>query len=374
MLPTADVMQSRPPILNAACVTALCVTLFLTGASATRAHADEAASVAVELAKVQREAIAQQVQAYGVVAAATANATTVSLPYVARIRSMLVQPGQRVARGAPLFVVQADPAAIVALSQAQGAAALARGELARTTALYRDGLATQSQLAAAQKALDDAQQALAAQQALGVSAGASTIAAPLDGVVAQVSATSGDQLQAGASIVQLVAANAGTGHVPNVPNVTLGVEPGDALSIHNGDRVELHPLAAGLDGAAARGSVVLVGASVDAQSQLVDIGASVPLADARFMPGTRVRADIATRAGNWWVVPRTAVLRDAQGAYVFQVTPAGKAQRIAVTIRVENDRAYGVDGSLDAARPLVVSGNYELTDGMPVRPAGGVAR
>jgi hypothetical protein len=45
-----------------------------------------------------------------------------------------------------------------------------------------------------------------------------------------------------------------------------------------------------------------------------------------------------------------------------------------VTIRVENDRAYGVDGSLDAARPLVVSGNYELTDGMPVRPAGGVAR
>ncbi|GAB2885520.1 hypothetical protein GCM10027093_20720 [Paraburkholderia jirisanensis] len=350
---------------------ALCGTLILIGAGVSGAHAEEPASVAVELTKVRREAIAQQVQAYGVVAAATANATTVSLPYVARIRSMLVQPGQRVARGAPLFVVQAEPAAVVALSQAQGAAALARGELARTTALYRDGLATQSQLAAAQKALDDAQQVLAAQKALGISAGAATISAPLEGVVAQVSATPGDQLQAGAPVVQLIAANAGAGHTPNV---TLGVEPGDALSIHDGDRVELHPLATALDGSAARGRVVLVGASVDAQSQLVDVGASVPLVDPRFMPGTRVRADIATRSGDWWVVPRTAVLRDAQGAYVFQVTPSGTAQRIAVTIHVENDHAYGVDGSLDATRPLVVSGNYELADGMRVRATGGVAR
>jgi membrane fusion protein (multidrug efflux system) len=364
-------MQSRPRILNAARAAALCATLFVIDASAARAHADEPAIAAVVLANVQREPVAQQVQAYGVVAAASTSAMTVSLPYVARIRTMLVQPGQRVARGAPLFVVEADPAAVVALTQAQGSATLAHGELTRTESLYRDGLATQSQLAAAQKALDDAQQALAAQRALGVSRGASTIAAPVAGVVAQVSAAPGDQLQAGAPIVQLIELTTGAGRAANV---TLGVEPADALSIHDGDRVLLHPLAAGLDGVAASGRIVLVGASVDAQSQLVDVGASVPLAGTPFMPGTRVRADIAARGGDWWVVPRAAVLRDAQGAYVFQVTPDGKAHRIAVTIHVENERGYGVDGALDTARPLVVTGNYELTDGMPVRAARGAVQ
>jgi membrane fusion protein, multidrug efflux system len=373
-------MQIRPATLSAACAPALYAVLFLAAIATQYAHADEPTTVSVVLARVTRAPIAQQVQAYGVVEAAAANADTVSVPYIARIRSLRVQPGQRVARGAPLAVVQADPSAVVALTQAQGAETLARGELARTESLYRDGLATQSQLASAQKALSDAQQALAAQRALGVSAGAVTIAAPVAGVVAQISAAAGDQLQAGAPILQLIAADANANANANtnanvragagpVANVTVGVEPADAMSIHDGDRVVLHPLATGLDTAAANGSVVMVGASVDAQSQLVNVGASVPLAGTPFIPGTRVRADIAAKSGDWWVVPRAAVLRDDHGAYVFQVAPGDKARRVAVTIHVESDRSYGVDGALDAARPLVVTGNYELTDGMAVRAA-----
>jgi RND family efflux transporter MFP subunit len=369
-------MQNGLRILSAACVPTLCAWLFLNAVAAQHAYADEpaAAAVSVVLAHVKREPIAQPVQAYGVVAAAAASADTVSLPYIARIRSLLVQPGQRVARGAPLGVVQADPSAVVALTQAQGGETLARGELARTEALYRDGLATQSQLASAQKSLSDAQQALAAQRALGVSAGATTIVAPVAGVVAQLSAAPGDQLQAGAPILQLIATNANAGAgAAHVANVTLGVEPADAMSIHDGDPIVLHALATGFDKATANGSIVMVGASIDAQSQLVNVGASVPLAGTSFIPGTRVRADIATKRGDWWVVPRSAVLRDDQGAYVFQVAPGDKAHRVPVAIRVENDRSYGVDGALDAARPLVVTGNYELTDGMAVRAAKATA-
>jgi membrane fusion protein, multidrug efflux system len=371
-------MQNRLRTLSAACVPALCVWFFLNAATVRFARADEHAVVSVVLAHVTREPIAQQVQAYGVVGAAATNADTVSLPYIARIRSLRVQPGQRVARGAPLAVVQADPSAVVALTQAQGAQTLASGELARTESLYRDGLATQSQLASAQKALSDAQQALAAQRALGVSAGAITIAASVAGVVAQLSVAPGDQLQAGAPILQLIATNANAGASANanashVANVTLGVEPADAMSIHDGDRIALHALATGLDKATAKGSIVMVGASVDTQSQLVNVGAIVPLAGTSFIPGTHVRADIETKRGDWWVVPRSAVLRDDHGAYVFQVAPDDKAHRVAVSIRVENDRSYGVDGALDAARPLVVTGNHELTEGMAVRAAKGTA-
>ncbi|MFC4707722.1 efflux RND transporter periplasmic adaptor subunit [Paraburkholderia caffeinitolerans] len=328
--------------------------------------AESAPSVAVQVVPVSRKPVSQQVVAYGVVGASGASTVTVSLPYIARVTRVFVQPGQTVARGAPLFVVQADPGTVVAFTQAQSAATLARGELARTQALYRDGLATQSQLASAQKALDDAQQALAAQSAAGVAAGAKTLAAPVAGVVSQLSAAPGDQIQAGAALAQLAGANAASAHAANV---SLGVEPADAATIRAGDRVVLHPLSAPQQSMQAQGQVAMVGAAVDAQSQLVNVGASVPLAGTAFLPGTRVRAEIDTQTGTWWEVPRAAVLQDAKGQYVYQVMPGNKAHRVAVTVKVEHGGSYGVDGALDAARGLVVSGNYELEEGMAVRSA-----
>lgn len=335
---------------------------------ASPARADEAVSAAVDTVRVQRAPISQQVRAYGVVATSSASVTSVNLPYTARIRKVLVLPGQTVARGAPLVVVQADPAAALAASQAASALTLARGELARTRALLADGLATQSQLATAQKALDDAQQAQAAQRQMGVRSGDVTVTAPFAGVVSQLSAVPGDQVQAGATIAQLAATNGASGRQANV---TLGVDPAAAASIRAGDTVVLHGLSTALAHAAPAGQVVVAGASIDPQSQLVNVGANVPLGGTAFIPGTRVSADIATQTGTWWVVPRSAVLQDAKGAYVFQVTPKHVAHRVDVAVRVESGDRYGVDGPLNASEPLVVTGNYELQDGMAVRSAGG---
>lgn len=344
---------------------------------ARSAHADDggaaepAPSVAVQVVAVTRKPVSQQTVAYGVVGTAGANSVTVSLPYVARVTRVLVQPGQTVARGTPLVVVQADPNAVIAFSQAQSAATLARGELARTEALYRDGLATQSQLAAAQKALDDAQQALAAQKVSGIAAGSKTVVAPAAGVVSQLGAAPGDQVQAGTALLQLLGLNATDARVANV---SLGVESADAATIHAGDRVVLHPLSAAQQSVQAQGRVAMVGGAVDAQTQLVNVGANVPLAGAAFLPGTRVRADIDTQTGIWWEVPRAAVLQDARGQYLYQVKPGNKAHRVNVTIKVEHGDTYGVDGALDGTRGVVVSGNYELEDGMAVRVAQGGAR
>lgn len=345
----------------------------LPAGAASASTGDDAADqsvVSVQTVRVQRAVIAQPVRAYGIVAASASNLTTVNLPYLARIVQMRVQAGQSVTRGTPLFVVQADPAAVLAATQAKSAVTLAQGELARTQSLYDKGLATQSQLATARKAADDAQQALAAQNQTGVASGNKVIAAPIDGVVLQVSAAQGDQVQPGAAILQLAG---GSGRDARA-NVTLGVEPSDVSAIHAGDTVTLHGLSTSLAKAAVDGHVVLVGASVDQQSQLVNIGANVPLGQSAFIPGTRVGADIATRSGTHWVVPRAAVLKDDKGAYVFQITPQNKAHRVAVVTQVENGDRYGVDGPIDGAQGLVVSGNYELKDGMTVRAAGGAPR
>jgi RND family efflux transporter MFP subunit len=350
--------------------TVLCAGIHASHAAAPAADAAEQPVVAVQTVHVQRAEIAQPVRAYGIVAASASNLTTVNLPYTARIAQMRVQPGQTVTRGAPLFVVQADPAAVLAATQAKSAVTLAQGELARTQSLYDKGLATQSQLAGARKAADDAQQALAAQNQTGVASGNKIITAPNDGVVLQVTAAQGDQVQPGAAILQLAG---GSGKDARA-NVMLGVEPADAAAIHAGDTVTLHGLSTSLAKISANGHVALVGASVDQQSQLVDVGANVPLEQTAFIPGTRVSADIATHNGTHWIVPRAAVLKDDKGAYVFQITPQNKARRVAVTTQVENGERYGVDGPLDAAQGLVVSGNYELKDGMAVQTSGGAPR
>ena len=365
----------RPRIASYAIALA-CAALMSAGAHAAGAAnasaGDDAADqpvVSVQTVRVQRAIIAQPVRAYGIVAASASNLTTVNLPYLARIVQMRVQAGQSVTRGTPLFVVQADPAAVLAANQAKSALTLAQGELARTQSLYDKGLATQSQLATARKAAEDAQQALAAQNQTGVASSSKVIAAPIDGVVLQISAAQGDQVQPGAAILQLTSGN-GNGKDARA-NVMLGVEPSDVPAIHTGDTVTLHGLSTTLAKAAVDGRVVLVGASVDQQSQLVNVGANVPLGQSAFIPGTRVSADIATHSGTHWVVPRAAVLKDDQGAYVFQITPQNKARRVAVVTQIENGDRYGVDGPIDGAQGLVVSGNYELKDGMAVRVSGG---
>ncbi|CAE6751360.1 efflux RND transporter periplasmic adaptor subunit [Paraburkholderia aspalathi] len=370
-------LAARRPRIAAYAISLACAALMSIGVHAADAASasagDDAADqavVSVQTVRVQRAVIAQPVRAYGIVAASASNLTTVNLPYLARIVQMRVQAGQSVTRGTPLFVVQADPAAVLAATQAKSAVTLAQGELARTQSLYDKGLATQSQLATARKAAEDAQQALAAQSQTGVASGNKIVTAPIDGVVLQITAAQGDQVQPGAAILQLAGGNGKDARA----NVMLGVEPSDIPAIHAGDTVTLHGLSTSLAKAAADGHVVLVGASIDQQSQLVNVGANVPLGQSAFIPGTRVSADIATRSGTHWVVPRAAVLKDDKGAYVFQITPQNKARRVAVVTQVENGDRYGVDGPIDAAEGLVVSGNYELKDGMAVRAGGGAPR
>jgi RND family efflux transporter MFP subunit len=365
----------RPwPLVAAVAAPLVCAALLY--ACVRPVHADDKpasearASVAVQTVRVQRAAIAQPVRGFGIVAAAASNLTTINLPYVARIVQLRVQTGETVRRGTPLVVVQADPAAVLAASEARSALTLAQGELARTRSLVDKGLATQSQLASASKAVDDAREALAAQNRTGVASGNKVVSAPFDGVVLQLSAAQGDQLQAGAAILQLASGASRDARA----NVTLGVEPADAVAIHPGDTVTLQGLSAPLAKTSVEGRVVLVGAAVDPQSQLVNIGATVPLDRTPLIPGTRVSGDIATHSGTHWIVPRAAVLQDGPQAYLFQITPQHTARRVAVTIAVENGARYGVDGALDPMLGVVTSGNYELKDGMAVRAAGDGAR
>jgi RND family efflux transporter MFP subunit len=296
---------------------------------------------------------------------------SINLPYIVRVTQLRVQGGQSVARGEALFVVQADPAAALAATQARSAVTFADGEAARTQSLYDRALATTSQLATARKAAQDARDALASQVKSGIVSGNKLVTSPADGVVMQVSVGQGDQVQAGAPIVQLAPSAGGLG---SPTNVQLGVEPADAAAIHPGDTVRLRGLSTALANTTVTGRVAIVGASIDTQSQLVNVGANIALGGTAFIPGTRVAADIDTRRGVHWLVPRSAVLGDEKGHFIYQVGSGKKAHRVDVAVLTEDGNRYGVDGAIDAKQPVVTGGNYELQDGMTVQDSKGAAQ
>lgn len=323
--------------------------------------AGTAPAVAVRTMTPRYGEIAQPILAYGVIGTAPGDVASINLPYAARLVQLRVENGQRVARGGALFVAQADPSAVAAASQAATALKLAQGELTRTQALYAQSLATRSQLETARKAALDAQSAFDAQRALGLGGGRVTVAAPADGVVTQIAASPGDRIQAGTPILQLTLRSAGS------PNVTLGVDPAAAAQLRAGDPVTVSGLSPSLGRVRAQGRIVVVGAAVDPQTRLVGVNAAVALNDDGLLPGMRVKGEISTRAGRHWIIPRSALLSDSRGEYVYQIGKDRLAHRIDVVKRIENGDDYGVDGALDARQPLVVTGNYELRDGDAVR-------
>ncbi|VVD69898.1 efflux RND transporter periplasmic adaptor subunit [Pandoraea fibrosis] len=356
--------KAVPGVLSLGQAVVLGLTCLLAGLSGSASA--QTSTVSVSTLPVRQAVIAQPVSAYGAVSASGAAVQSITLPYTVRVATLRIAPGQRVAKGTPLMDVVADATATLARDQASTALAAARRDLTHTKALYDAHLATQSQLDAAQKTLDDATQAEAVQQRVGATNGTQTLRAPFDGVVVQLNAGQGDQVPAGTAL-GVLARNV---QRAQVPNVVLSVEPSLAGSIRPGDVVEVRAIAANLSGQTVSGKVATIGAAIDPITQAVVVTAIVPESPT-LIPGTRVSASIQTQPAQHWVVPRSAVLRDKDGAYLYQVDGLHRAHRIAVRPKVDAGDKYGVDGELLKGAPVVVAGNYELTEGMTVTIAGG---
>jgi multidrug efflux pump subunit AcrA (membrane-fusion protein) len=180
--------------------------------------------------------------------------------------------------------------------------------------------------------------------------------APADGIVTAVGASVGDRPAVGASLAVIAPANGA--------RAVLGVEPGEARLVHAGDRVKLRPAQAGARERSGR--VAVVGAAIDKETRLVSV--SVALDQAGFedyLAGVTVEGSIETRAIDAFSVPRSAVIKDDEGAAVFEVA-GGKAHRVAVVVEVDEGQRIGVSGALDRTRPIVTTGAYELADGVAV--------
>ncbi|MDE2082721.1 MAG: efflux RND transporter periplasmic adaptor subunit [Burkholderiales bacterium] len=334
-------------------------TLVLCGAASPHAAAQDP-SVQIETVPLKQQALVDRVTGYGVIGPDAANLETLSLPRAGQVLRLRVRPGEPVKQGELLLEFGNSADADLAWRQAEQALRFARDEAQRVAALLAQQLATRSQLAAAQKAVADAEAAVRAQQRMGADRPRDALRAPYDAVVMAVSVAQGDRVAAGAPLLQLARNGA--------QRVLLGLEPTDARTVRPGMPVRLRSVID--DSEEVRGRVSRVFGMINPQTQLVDVQVDVPASG--LLAGSRVSAQVELGRTTGWVVPRSAVLRDAKGAYLFQVVQ-GKARRVDVIAGLEQGGLLAVQAApgarLEPAQPVVSLGNYELKDGMAVRGA-----
>ncbi|GGF49654.1 hemolysin D [Aliidongia dinghuensis] len=327
------------------------------------ALADDApASVLVSTVPVKQGSVAETIVAYGVVGPAPDGTANISLLRAGQVLKLRVAPGETIRKGDPLVDFGADPATIATYDQAVSALAAAKDDRTRTAELLAQQLATRAQLTQADKAVADARSALDALDRSGGGKPVETIAAPFDGVVLSIAVGPGDRIQPSAPLMQLARADAFV--------VSAGIEPAQRAMVAAGAAVHL----AALDGKAPalEGTIASVAGMIDPKTRLVD--AQIHLSPATVqaaLPGAGYRATIETGQLKGWIAPREAVLLDG-GAHVFQVA-GGKAKTVPVRIVGEVGDMSVLDGPLEPGAPLVVSGNYQLSDGAAVREQSAVA-
>jgi membrane fusion protein (multidrug efflux system) len=287
----------------------------------------------------------------------------ITVPHNGIVSRLYVHVGQAVASQAPLLDLASTPAAHFSFEQARTALGLARADLARTERLLAEQLATRDQIDKAQGALRDAEAALKAQTQAGADRAIEQIAAPFAGTVTTLAATEGEQLPEGAKALTLARADALVAR--------LGVEPAEAPLLRPGMAVRL---ADTFTRATFPGRLGAVDAVVNPQTRLVDVLVRFePSGDDPPMIGAILRGTIVLERQHVLAVPRSAVLEDHEGTYVF-VVQDGKARRSAVNIGLDDGKYVAVAGAVQSGDAVVVQGNYELEDGMAVRGSAGDGR
>ena len=318
------------------------------------ADADPTPTAVVTLAALRSQSVQDVVSAYGVVQADPAGSFTVAAPKAAIVARMLVRAGQSVAAGQPLVELGNAPGAELAYKQAADGASFAQTDLARVQRLYDERLAASDQLAAAKKALADAQATLTAQQKQGAGHALQVITAPRAAVVTTVSATAGEHVAQDAPLLVLAQSDGAV--------VKLGLEPtGRFLP---GQPVTLHPV---FGGPAIPSRIAMVGHAADPATKTLDV--IVPLNGATVPIGAAVRGDVTTGTRAGLVAPRAAVVFDETGPHVFAIS-GGKAHRVFVTVGLDQGDDIEISGHIPAGSQVAVEGAYELQDGMAVKVRG----
>ncbi|MDA3920029.1 MAG: efflux RND transporter periplasmic adaptor subunit [Salinisphaera sp.] len=327
---------------------------------ASVAWAGSSPSVKVQTTPLKKHSMDETITAFGVVRPDPEAQTTRDATYTAFVRKLNVTLGQPVKKGDPLLTLRTAPSAHSNYLTAQANVRFARQDVTRQRKLLKQRLATHANVSSAEQQLAQAEAAFAAQKALGTGQKTRVVTAPFSGIVSKLPIDPGNQVKSGTLLFQLARRDR--------LRVALGIEPDEVNRVKQGMPVQVVSLFG--SGRGVTSHITVVNAVVDPKTRLVN--AIAPLRGAKaqpFLPGMRVQGLLKIATHNTLAVPRSAVLRDKHGAYLF-VVRNGKAHRINVTTGLERNGLVAIKSmksDVKIGAPIVVQGNYELSDGMAVR-------
>jgi RND family efflux transporter MFP subunit len=313
--------------------------------------------IQVEPLRVGTEVLSEAFPAQVVVP--NAQLQVVSAPQAGMIEVLLAAVGDEVRKGEPLAHLQSPGLLemqrdyLQALTQLN----LAQANLERDRTLFNDGIiaerrylessSRQAELAASVQQLSESLrltglsrtdiQTLAKKRRMTSSL---TVASPLDGVVLEQMAVAGQRIDALAPLYRIGSLN------PLWLEIHVPLDRLAGLKL--GDRVEVSD-------ASIEGKLITIGQGVHAVDQGVLLRAEVTQGTERLRPGQFVQARIASNTPSGFRIPKRALVRSQDHAYLFIQVPDGFRPQ-PVQVLGEEAETMVVSGDLREGDKVVVSG------------------
>ncbi len=316
--------------------------------------ADNTPTADVQAQILAARPIATVINCFGVMRTPTTAISHLTSSEPGTITELTVQNGAHVVKGQKLLVLHLDPTVIQNWVQAQNQLVLARQDLAQQQQLAEAQLGTQANVAQAEHNVRTAELAIRTLKSLGADHAELIFTAPQNGIVSQIMVHEGDHVDAHTMLVSIGA--------EHKMDAVLQVDPEDAARLATGMNVRFGDVFSSVQNGSGR--ISMIGHSVDPQTRKVEILVSVK--QNPILEGMALRARITVSTQNLLAVPRAAVLQDNEGSFVYRIS-SGHAHRVPVNAGHEDNGWVAVSGDLVAGQHIVVLGNYELQDGMPVR-------
>ncbi|MBU2958186.1 efflux RND transporter periplasmic adaptor subunit [Paracoccus sp. 1_MG-2023] len=313
--------------------------------------------------------------------AVAANAAEIRPRVSGIVTEVLYEPGQEIAKGTPMFRIDATTyeagvaAAQADLAAAQATLTEAESSLSRNRALLGSG-ATQAAVDSAQATRDQAQAQVDAAEAALVQAQAeldwTTVTSPLDGIASVADTSIGDlvtanQADAMATVTQLDPVEVDM-YEPSSRFLTvlddisdgslrLNEELRATLTLENGRTYQ------------AVGELIAPGVTVSTSTGSIDTRFRFDNPEKLILPGMFLRGQVDLGVTTAILVPQTAATRDKIGQLSAWVIKDGKATRRDLTTEGSYQNQWIVIDGLEDGETLVVEGASGLSEGAEVQTA-----
>ncbi len=337
--------------------TLVLTSFILSSLFSSSVYSEEQASAAVKVAKIKQIKMSEHIVAYGVLEAKADNVVSLSLAHSGLVNQLWVRLGQRVKKGDRLAKIITSPEARMQYFQAISAVEYAKQQLTRSKRLFSEKLTTKAAVENAIKNLADSQSALNALIKRKQNKSQESLFAPLSGIITQLNLTQGQRVQSNENAMLIASEN----HVV----ARVGIEPEEVKLLPANTTVTLSHVFD--DSINVKSTINSINAMVNPSTHLIDAMIDIPAIQAKsFILGTRVKANFILPPQLYFVVPRSAVLNDANGYFIF--TLKNKiAHKIYIKKNIEQNNMVAISGDIQLNEIVVILGNYILKDGMLTR-------